>query len=136
MLGGFVLKLGHAGKLAELGVAVEHPCQLCVGFDMALDEGDTLFRVNAAGQHQRIGRQGILFECLWVLANGDCVLVDDAVGTVVFVLELAPVFDSAQIVAQGKGSAGWLDAGEDDRFAFWLWCVVLVFHQDDPLFIS
>ena len=30
VLGGFVLKLGHAGELAELGVAVEHPGQLGV----------------------------------------------------------------------------------------------------------
>jgi len=52
---GFVLKLGHAGQLAELGVAVEYPCQLCVGADMALDEGNALLWVNAAGKHQRIG---------------------------------------------------------------------------------
>ena len=30
---GFVLELGHTGQLAELGVAVEYPCQLCVGLN-------------------------------------------------------------------------------------------------------
>ena len=115
---GFVLKLGHTGQLAELGVAVEHPCQLCVGADMALNEGDALIRVDAAGKHQRVGGQGVAFQLLRVLAHGDGVLVDDAVCAVIFVLKQTPVFNSAQIVAQGESTAGRLDAGEDDLFAF------------------
>ena len=132
VLGGFVLKLGHTGKLAELGVAVEYPGQLRVGADVALDEGDALFGVDAAGQHQRVGREGVGLELLRVLADSDGVLVDDAVGAVVLVLQRAPVFDRAQVVAQGECAAGRLDAGEDDlfalRFDFGVGGEILVFH--------
>ena len=46
---GFLLKLGHAAELAELGAAAQHPTELCVLGDMALDKHDAFLGVQAAG---------------------------------------------------------------------------------------
>ena len=40
-----ILKLGHTAQLAEHGVAVQHPSQLCMLGHMRLDEDDALLRV-------------------------------------------------------------------------------------------
>ena len=49
IFGRLILELRHAGKLAEHGVAVEHPAELRVRGDVALDEKSVLFRVKTAG---------------------------------------------------------------------------------------
>ena len=130
MLLGFILELGHAGKLPELGVAVQKPGQLRVGVHVALDKEQAFVQVDAAGQHQRVGREGVGLELLRVLADSDGVLVDDAVGAVVLVLQRAPVFDRTQVVAQGECAAGRLDAGDlfALRFDFGVGGEILVFH--------
>ena len=42
---GLVLKLGHTGQLAKLGVAVQQPAQLGMGGHMGLDKHNTLVRI-------------------------------------------------------------------------------------------
>ena len=74
-----------------------------MGLNVALDESDALFWVNATGKHQSVSREGIFLEGLWVLTDGDCVLVYDAVSAVIFVLQFAPVFDCSEVVAEGEG---------------------------------
>ena len=105
---------------------------------MALDEGNALLWVNAAGKHQRIGGQGVVFQLLRVLTDGDGVLVDNAVCAIIFVLKQSPVFNSAQVVAQGESAAGRLDAGEDDLFAFRFVFgdVHIVFHNSSFFLLS
>ena len=109
-----------------------------MGFNVALDESDALFRVNAAGKHQSVSREGIFLEGLRVLTDGDCMLVYDTVSAVIFVLQFTPVFDCSEVVAEGEGTAGWLDTGEDDRFTFWFWgsIWICVFHDCDLLIVS
>ena len=64
MLCGFVLELRHAGKLSELGVAVENPGQLRVGGHVALNKKDRLFprpfrrRAAARKRSKRVAAQG------------------------------------------------------------------------------
>ena len=59
---GLVLKLGHAGKLAKLGIAAEKPRKLRVGGHLALDKQQALLRVNAAREQNGIGADNLLAE--------------------------------------------------------------------------
>ena len=113
--GGLVLELGHAGQLAEHGVAVEHPGQLRVGGHMGLDEEDGLLRVDAAGHQLGKELNGLAAEGGGVLTDGDGVLIHHAVDAVVLILHGHPVAQRTQIVAQMEGAAG-LDAAENDFF--------------------
>ena len=106
MLSGFVRKLGHAGELAELGVAVEHPGQLGVLRHLALDEEDALFQVDAHGQQQGVGLQHVLAQGGGLLAHGDGVEVRQAVDAFVIVLQADKILQGPQVVAQGKGARG------------------------------
>ena len=117
MFGGFVFELCHALQFAKLGVAVQHPCQLCVSGNVALDEENTLFRVNAAGQQKRIGFQRVAAKNRGVLPHGNSVQVSKGIDAVVFILQADPVFESAKVVAERNGSAG-LNGTEDYFFAF------------------
>ena len=121
MAGALVFELGHPAQLSKLGVAGQDPVQFSVGFDMALDKCDRLFRVNPAGEQQRIGREGIFPQGFGILPDGDRVLVNDRIAAVVFFLHQLPVANRAQVVAQSEGS-GRLDAGKGDFF------VIVLFH--------
>ena len=100
MLCRFILKLGHTAHLAEHRVAVEHPCQLCVRRDMALDEQDRFLGVNAAGDILRKKLERIAPQARRVLPDRDRVHVNDAVNAIVFVLKGAKVLDRTEVVAQ------------------------------------
>ena len=121
---GFVFELGHAAQLAELGIAGQHPVNLCVLFYMALDERDGFFRIDAAGQDQRIGLESTFFQLRRVLTDGDGVHIYDGVDAVIFFLQLLPVADGPQIVAESDLSAG-LNTREHDLFTF----CCLIFHE-------
>ena len=125
VLSGFVLKLGHAGELAELGVAVEHPGQLGVLRHLALDEEDALFQVDAHGQQQGVGLQHVLAQGGGLLAHGDGVEVRQAVDAFVIFLQADKILQGPQVVAQGEGARG-LDQAEDPFF-------LLCFHCDSLL---
>ena len=109
MLGGLVLELGHAGQLAEHGVAVQHPAQLSVRGDVGLDEQGVLLRVQAAGDVLGQLLQGAAAQVGGILPDGDGVHVRHEVVAVKLVRPLDPVLDGAQIVAQVQVAAG-LDA--------------------------
>ena len=47
VLCGFILKLGHAGKLAELGIAGKQPRKLGMGGNLRLDKQGALLGVDA-----------------------------------------------------------------------------------------
>ena len=81
-----VFELGHAGELAKLGVTAEQPRKLGVGGHMALDEGDALFWVDAAGQDQRKGLECAAAQLRGLLPYRQSVQVHDGVDAVVFIL--------------------------------------------------
>ena len=115
VLGGFVLKLGHAGELAEHGVAVQHPCKLAVGRHMGLDKEDALLRVKTAGNIVGQEHQGAAAQLRRVLTDGDGVLVGQEEVTVKLLNHIGPMAQRPQIVAQMQIAAG-LNAGDHDFF--------------------
>ena len=116
IFGRLILELRHAGKLAEHGVAVEHPAELRVRGDVALDEQSVLFRVKTAGDVLRELRKRAAAQIGRHLPDGDGVHVYDAVVAFIFIGERYPVFDRPHIRAERK-IAGGLYAGEYDFFA-------------------
>ena len=55
VLCGFILELSHAGKLAELCGTAQNPVSFRMGGNMALDEKNTLLRVDSASHCKGIG---------------------------------------------------------------------------------
>ena len=115
VLGRLVFKLGHAGQLAKHGVALQHPPQLGVGGDVALDEDGVLLRVQTAGDVGGDLGQGTAAELRGHLADGDGVEVGHEPVAVELIGQLGPVLDGPQVVAQVQIAAG-LDAREQDFF--------------------
>ena len=115
VLGGLVLELGHAGELAEHGVAVEDPAQLRVLVDMGLDKQGAFLRIQAAGNILGQLLQGAAAQGGGVLAHGDGVHVRHEIVAVELLRPGGPVLDGPQVGAQGEIAAG-LDAGEHDFF--------------------
>ena len=112
VLGALVLELGHAGQLAELGVAGQHPRKLCMRRHMALHEQNVLLRVDAHGQQQGGQLTGAAAQVGRHLAHGQAMQVGHHVQAVIVRLQQCPVAHRADIVAQG-GRAGGLDARKD-----------------------
>ena len=117
MLGGFILELRHAGKFAELGVAVENPCQLGVGVHLALNKEDAFLHIDAAGHQQSVGFQCIMPEFCGILTHRNGVQIRQSIDAVVFVLQSGAVFPRAEIIPQSDGTAG-LDSTENNFFTF------------------
>ena len=111
----FILKLGHARKLAEHGVAVQNPGQLRVGGNMPLYKKQALLGVDAAGNILGQHFQRLAAQRGRVLPHGDGVQVHHAEDAVVFLLHLHPVADGPQVVAQRQLARG-LHAAEYDFF--------------------
>ena len=130
VLGAFVFELGHAAQLAELGVAAQDPVQLGVGRDMALDKEDALGRVDAGGQQHGRGLAGVAAEGCGLLPDGQGVEVGHHIQAVELILQLGPVADRPNVVAQSKG-AGGLDAGQNDALA-----LALLTHKNASLCID
>ena len=116
MLGGFVLELGHAGQLAELGVAGQHPRQLGVRGHMALHKKHMVLRVDADRQQQGGQLAGAAAQLGRDLTHGQAVQVCHHIQAFIIRLQKGPVAHCADIIAQ-RGRAGGLDAREDS-FAF------------------
>ena len=117
VLGAFVLVLGHAGKLAHVGKAVQNPRQLRMAADMALTVDDVLLRVQTAGNVGGGHFQTAAAQLGRILPNGDGVHIHHAVDAVVVVLQKGEIPQRADVVADGQG-AGGLNAGEDRFFDF------------------
>ena len=95
ILGGLVLELGHAAQLAEHGVAVQHPAQLRVLVDMALDKQGVLFRVKAAGDVLCQLLQRPSAQVSRILTHGDGMKVSHEIEAVIVVGAFRPVFHCA-----------------------------------------
>ena len=108
VLCGFILELRHAGELAELRVAVEHPRELRVLGYLTLDEENAFLGVDAERKHHRVGRERVFAECGRLLPHGDRVQVGERVNALVVVLQSDEVFQRAEVVAE-REIAGRLD---------------------------
>ena len=110
------LPLGHASQVAHAGVAAQEPHQLGVLQDVLLGEDDAAAGMQADGEERGVRLEGVLAQGMGALGYGDGVQVDDrvedAVGRRGLILQLDPLSQGAQVVAQ-VGDAGGLDARED-----------------------
>lgn len=91
---GFILKLRHAGKFAELCIAVENPGELGMFRHMALNEKDALFQIDTHGQQQGIGVVGVFAERGRVLTHGDGVQIGQCINGIISVLQGNPVLSA------------------------------------------
>ena len=115
LLGGLVLELGHPARLAEAGQAVEHPAELRVLGDLALHEDRRPRRVDAHREQLRGRPQGALAQQLGVLLDGDRVQVGDEEERLVVALEVDPLAERTEVVAEVEGVRGRLDARQHAR---------------------
>jgi len=114
-LGGLVLELGHPACLAEAGQALQHPAELGVRGDLALDEDRRAARVHPHGDQLRGGPQAAGPEHLRVLLDGDRVLVGDEEERLVVLLQVHPLAQRTEVVAEVERVRGRLDTGKDPR---------------------
>ena len=117
ILAALVLELSHTGELAEHGVAVKYPAKLGVAGNVALNEENVLFGVKSCGDVERKGLVCSAAKLCGVLANGDSVLVNDAVVAAILLGELLEVLEGAEIVTYSKLTGG-LNSGKYDFFIF------------------
>ena len=107
-----LLELDHPLQPVQRGDAVEKPAKLAVGGHLALNEDRAPLWIHSAGEIQGCGAQGVLGELSRVVGNRDRMQINHAHIGVVGVLQIDPVTDRPQPVAQMKGT-GWLDTGEN-----------------------
>ncbi len=113
--GGFIFELRHSSELAELGDVGHDPRELGVGIDLALDEEQTLFRIDPAGKEQREGVPSLFAQLRRLLIDGQGMKVGDEIRAVELVLHASPIADGADVIAQCENS-GRLNAAENDLF--------------------
>ena len=65
---------------------------------LTLDEKQAFLRVYTASQQQRIGLEGVFPERFCLLEHRDGVQIGERKDTIVLILQLNPIFDSAEIV--------------------------------------
>ena len=111
VFGRLILELGHPGQFAEHGIAVQHPAQLCMLVNVALDKQGILLRVQAAGNVLSQLLQGPPAQICRILPDRDGVQIRHEIITVKGISPLRPVLDGAQVRTQGQVTGG-LDAGE------------------------
>ena len=100
MLAGFILKLGHALEVAERAYAGEYPSQIGVAFYGALQKQIALFGVEAARHILRGAVEHVAPQVGGDIGNCYCVHIDYAEIAVAVVDECAPIFNSAEVIAQ------------------------------------
>ena len=110
-----VLELGHPPGLAEAGQALQHPRELGVRGDLALHEDRRPLRVDAHRQQLRRGPQGAFAQHLGVVLDGDRVQVRDEEERLVVALQVDPLPQRAQVVAEVEGVGRRLDARQHPR---------------------
>jgi hypothetical protein len=115
LAGRLVLELRHASGLAEPGQALQHPRELGVLGDMALDEEDRAGRVDAGGEELGGGQPRPAAEQPGVVLDGDRVLVDDAVVGAVVLLQGHPLHERPQVVPEVQRVRGRLHARQQAR---------------------
>ena len=112
-----VFELGHAGQFPEQRVAGQNPAQFRMVVHVALNEQQTLLRVDAAGQQQRKRFQALPAQLGRFLTHGQRVQVCNKVSALIVFLQLLPVTHCTDIISQSK-STGRLDTAEDTFFLF------------------
>ena len=102
LLLGLVLELGHAGRLAKAGKAVQNPRELCVLGNVRLHEQRGAGRVNAGGDVLRRSQAGALTQFLGVLRNGDSVHIrnEEQAFVIRVILQSHPVVHGTNVVTQ------------------------------------
>lgn len=82
----FVLKLGHAAELTELGVAGQYPAQLSVSGIVSLNKHYGLIGIDSDSKQKRIALLYLSAELYGILPYGNGVKVNYAVGAVILIL--------------------------------------------------
>ncbi len=113
-LGRLVLELGHAPQFAEARRAFQHPRQLGVSRDVALDEEGAGVGVEPCRQEQRRHGERPGPELRGVTGDGQGMQIDHAVEAVARPLVGDPPAHGAQQIAEVR-VAGGLDARENSR---------------------
>jgi hypothetical protein len=112
LLARLFLELGHAVQPAERRVAGQDPVQFGMAGHRRLVEQDVLVRIDPrrdiGGRHLA----DIVPQGFGVMINGHGVQIDDAENRVHIVLQLHPVLQCAEIIAEVE-LAGRLHAGKD-----------------------
>ena len=102
VLGGLVLKLGHARQFAKHRVAIQHPAQLRMLMHMALDEQGVLLGIQTTGNVLRQLLQGSTAQIRRILAHGNGMQVSHKVETIILVGTFCPVLYSTQVRTQSQ----------------------------------
>ena len=108
--GGLVLELGHAGGFTEAGEAREHPREFGVLGYVGLHEQGGLLRVDPESEELGGTPDGAGAQFLGILVDGDGVEVRDEVERLELVLQVDPLLQRTQVIAQVVGVGGRLDA--------------------------
>jgi hypothetical protein len=95
---GLILKLGHPGQVAIGGDAAEDPRELGMLGDGRLHEEDRSLRVDTAGDQVECHVARCSTQHLRIDVDRDRVIVDDAIDTLIVVLEGGPVSDRPKVV--------------------------------------
>ena len=111
-LGGLVLELRHAGGLTEAGQTGEHPREFGMLGDVGLHEQGGLLRVDPEGEELGGTADGAGTQFLRILVDGDGVQIRDEVERLELVLQVDPLLQRTQVVAQVIGVGGGLDTGQ------------------------
>ena len=110
VLCGFILELGHAGKLAHVCGAAKQPRKLRVLVNVALDEERAPFGIDAAGDEQRRHRAGLLPQFVGIVPHRKRVHIrDHIIAVFIILLHELPVAESPDVVAE-RWNARRLDA--------------------------
>ena len=120
--GGLILELRHAGGFAELRIAVEDPRELGVLLDVALQEHDIFFRIEAERQQHGVHLHRPAAQLRGLGAHRDRVQVRNAENAVVLLRHFAPVPERAEIIPQ-RGGTGRLHEAQNGLFL-----IFSVFH--------
>src|SRR5262245_36371470 len=112
ILARLLLELGHAVEPAKPRHAIEYPGELRMSRRLTLIEDGVLTRIDSGGDESRRNLPRLLLQLLWILPGRNRMHIDDAVDAVETVLQLNPVPDGAEIIAEME-ICGGLDARED-----------------------
>ena len=108
----FLLELNHPLQPVERRDAIQQPAQFAVGCHLALHKHRTAFGVHATGQVERCCGTGVLSQAAGVMGNGDGVEIHDTDKGVVGLLQINPIADGTQPIAEVQCS-GRLHPGKN-----------------------
>ena len=113
--GGFRFELRHAAQPAHRRDAGQHPGQFAMTGDLRLHHNAGMLRIDSRCQKQRGQLANLCAKFFRLLVNGDSVQIHNAENALVLVLNLDPIADGTQVIADVQ-IPGRLDAGENTCF--------------------